>query len=184
MLSVLEELRVPIDCIVGTSMGALVGGTYASGLTAAEVDTAVRGISFQEAIGFEGERKHQSMRRKLAGDIYSNRFEFGIRDGGLTAPSGFINTQNIEQTIGLLVSRSLGCRDFDKLPIPFRAIATDMQTGEMVVLDSGDLPHALRASMSIPGIFAPVIIDGRVLGDGGLSRNRRSISPARPAPTS
>ena len=171
VLSVLEELRVPIDCIVGTSMGALVGGTYASGLTAAEVAAAIRRISFQEAIGFEGERRHQSMRRKLAGDIYSNRFEFGLRDDGLTAPSGFINTQNIEQTIGLLVSRSLGVRDFDKLPIPFRAIATDMQTGEMVVLDSGDLPHALRASMSIPGIFAPVIIDGRVLGDGGLSRN-------------
>ena len=171
VLSVLEELRVPVDCIVGTSMGALVGGTYASGLTAAEVDTAIRGISFQEAIAFEGERKHQSMRRKLAGEIYSNRFEFGIRDGGLTAPSGFINSQNIEQTIGLLVSRSLGVRDFDKLPIPFRALATDMQTGEMVVLDSGDLPHALRASMSVPGVFAPVTLDGRVLGDGGLSRN-------------
>jgi NTE family protein len=171
VLSVLEELRVPVDCVVGTSMGALVGGTYASGLTAAEVDTAIRRISFQEAIGFEGERRQQSMRRKLAGDIYSNRFEFGLRDGGLTAPSGFISTQNIEQTIGLLVSRSLGVRDFDKLAIPFRAIATDMQTGEMVVLDSGDLPHALRASMSIPGVFAPVIIDGRVLGDGGLSRN-------------
>jgi NTE family protein len=171
VLSVLEELRVPVDCIVGTSMGALVGGTYASGLTAAEVDDAVRRISFQEAIGFEGERRHQSMRRKLAGDIYSNRFEFGLRDGGITAPSGFINTQNIEQTIGLLVSRSLGVRDFDKLPIRFRAIATDMQTGEMVVLDSGDLPHALRASMSVPGVFAPVTLDGRVLGDGGLSRN-------------
>jgi NTE family protein len=111
VLSVLEELRVPIDCIVGTSMGALVGGTYASGLTAAEVDTAVRGISFQETIGFEGERKHQSMRRKLAGDIYSNRFEFGVHEDGLTAPSGFINTQNIEQTIALPVSRSLGVRD-------------------------------------------------------------------------
>jgi NTE family protein len=171
VLSVLEELRVPIDCIVGTSMGALVGGTYASGLTAAEVDAAIRGISFQEAIAFEGERRHQSMRRKLAGDIYSNRFEFGVRDGGLTAPSGFINTQNVEQTIGLLVSRSLGVRDFDELPIPFRAIATDMQTGEMVVLDSGDLPQALRASMSVPGVFAPVTLDGRVLGDGGLSRN-------------
>ncbi len=171
VLSVLEELRVPVDCIVGTSMGALVGGTYASGMTAAEVETAIRGISFQEAIGFEGERKHQSMRRKLAGDIYSNRFEFGIRDSGLTAPSGFINTQNIEQTIGLLVSRSLGVRDFDELAIPFRAIATDMQTGEMVVLDAGDLPHALRASMSVPGVFAPVTLDGRVLGDGGLSRN-------------
>jgi NTE family protein len=171
VLSVLEEMRVPVDCIVGTSVGALVGGTYASGLTAAEVDKAIRGISFQQAIAFEGERAHQPMRRKLAGDIYSNRFEFGVRNGGLTAPAGFINTQNIEQTIGLLVARSLGVRDFDRLPIPFRAVATDMQTGDMVVLAQGDLAEAMRASMSVPGVFAPVIIDGRVLGDGGLSRN-------------
>jgi NTE family protein len=171
VLSVLEEMRIPIDCIVGTSMGALVGGTYASGLTAVEVDEAIRGISFQQALAFEGERAHQPMRRKLAGDIYSNRFEFGVRHGGLTAPAGFINTQNIEQTIGLLVARSIGVRDFDRLPIPFRAIATDMQTGEMVVLAQGDLAEAMRASMSIPGVFAPVTLDGRVLGDGGLSRN-------------
>ncbi len=171
VLTVLEELRIPIDCVVGTSMGALVGGTYASGQTAAEVEKAIRGISFQRAIAFEGERKHQPMRRKLAGDIYSNSLEFGLRDGGFIAPSGFISSQNIEQTIAALVSRSLGVRDFDELPIPFRAVATDMQTGEMVVLASGDLPHALRASMSVPGVFAPVTLDGRVLGDGGLTRN-------------
>jgi NTE family protein len=171
VLTVLEELRIPIDCVVGTSMGALVGGTYASGMTAREVDEAIRGISFREAIAFEGLRENLPMRRKLAGDIYSNGFEFGVRDGRLTAPSGFINTQNIEQTISQLVSRSLGVRDFDQMPIPFRAIATDMQTGEMVVLADGNLPHALRASMSVPGVFAPVTLDGRVLGDGGLTRN-------------
>ncbi len=171
VLTVLEELRIPIDCVVGTSMGALVGGTYASGMTAREVDEAIRGISFQQALAFEGQRPQLPMRRKLAGDIYSNGFEFGVRDGGLTAPGGFINTQNIEQTISLLVSRSLGVREFDRLPIPFRAIATDMQTGEMVVLAEGSLPHALRASMSVPGVFAPVTLDGRVLGDGGLTRN-------------
>jgi len=171
VLTVLEDLHIPIDCVVGTSMGALVGGTYASGMTAREVDEAVRGISFREAIAFEGMRENLPMRRKLAGDIYSNGFEFGVRDRRLTAPSGFINTQNIEQTISQLVSRSLGVRDFDQMPIPFRAIATDMQTGEMVVLADGDLPHALRASMSLPGVFAPVTLDGRVLGDGGLTRN-------------
>jgi NTE family protein len=171
VLTVLEELRIPIDCVVGTSVGALVGATYASGMTAREVDEAMRGISFQQAIAFEGQRPQLPMRRKLAGDIYSNGFEFGVRDGGLTAPGGFINTQNIEQTVSLLVSRSLGVREFDRLPIPFRAIATDMQTGEMVVLAEGSLPHALRASMSVPGVFAPVTLDGRVLGDGGLTRN-------------
>ncbi len=111
------------------------------------------------------------MRRKLAGNIYSNSLSFGVRDGSLVAPSGLINTQNVDLTIQYLVSRSRGIAEFDKLPIPFRAVATDMQTGEMVVLDRGDLALAMRASMAVPGAFSPVRMDGRILGDGGLTRN-------------
>ena len=171
VLTMLEDMRVPIDCVVGTSMGALVGGTYAAGMTAAEVERAVGEISWSQAIGFEGWRQKLPMRRKLAGRTYSNSLEFGYRDGGLSAPSGIINTQNIEQTIRRLVARSLGTDDFDRLPIAFRAIATDMMTGEMVVLSRGDLAQAMRASMAVPGVFAPVTIDGRTLGDGSLTRN-------------
>jgi NTE family protein len=171
VLTMLEDMRVPVDCVVGTSMGALVGGTYASGMTAEEVEKAVAGISWAEAIGFAGWRQKLPMRRKLAGRTYSNNFEFGFRDGNVAAPSGIINTQNIEQTIRHLVSRSLGTDDFDELPIPFRAIATDMLTGEMVVLSQGDLAQAMRASMAVPGVFSPVTIDGRTLGDGSLTRN-------------
>jgi NTE family protein len=171
VLTLLEDMRIPIDCVVGTSMGALIGGTYAAGMTAAEVDEAVAAISWAEAIGFEGWRQKLPMRRKLAGRTYSNNFEFGFRDGSVAAPSGIINTQNIEQTIRHLVSRSLGTSDFDRLPIPFRAIATDMLTGEMVVLSQGDLAQAMRASMAVPGVFSPVTIDGRTLGDGSLTRN-------------
>ncbi|HET9694634.1 MAG TPA: patatin-like phospholipase family protein, partial [Steroidobacteraceae bacterium] len=171
VLTMLEDMRIPIDCIVGTSMGALVGGTYAAGMTAAEVEQAIREISWSQTIGFEGWRQKLPMRRKLAGRTYSNNFEFGLRDGSLAAPSGIINAQNVEQTIRYLVARSLGTTDFDRLPIPFRAIATDMMTGEMVVLAEGDLAQSMRASMAVPGIFAPVTIDGRTLGDGGLTRN-------------
>jgi len=171
VLGVLDELRVPVDCVVGTSMGALVGGAFASGHDAASLDRAVHSISWQEAIAFKGQRERKPMRRKLQGVTYSNSLEFGLRDGRLSAPSGFINAQNIEQTIQQLVSRSRGIKDFDALPIPFRAIATDMQRGEMVVLSSGNLAQAMRASMSVPGVFAPVTVDGRVLGDGGLTRN-------------
>ena len=171
VLDVLDELRIPVDCVVGTSMGALVGGAYASGLNARELDKAVREISWQEAIAFKGQREKMPIHRKLAGVTYSNSLEFGVREGRLTAPSGFINTQNIEQTIQQLVSRSRGIRDFDALPIPYRAIATDMQRGEMVVLSSGNLAQAMRASMAVPGVFSPVTVEGRVLGDGGLSRN-------------
>jgi NTE family protein len=171
VLDVLDELRIPVDCIVGTSMGALVGGTYASGMSADELDAAIRSISWQEAIARSGLRRQVPMRRKLAGNIYSNSLEFGVRDGRLIAPSGFINSQNVDLTIQYLVGRSRGITEFDQLPIPFRAVATDMQTGQMVVLDRGDLALALRASMAVPGVFSPVSIDGRILGDGGLTRN-------------
>ncbi|HEX7375342.1 MAG TPA: patatin-like phospholipase family protein, partial [Steroidobacteraceae bacterium] len=171
VISLLEELRIPIDCVVGTSMGALVGGTYASGQTADELLASILGISWADAIAFKGYREKQPMRRKLAGVTYSNSLQFGVKDGNITTPRGFINTQNIEQTIKSLVSRSLGENDFDHLPIPFRAVATDMQTGDMVVLSQGDLAQAMRASMAVPGIFAPVNVDGKILGDGGLTRN-------------
>ena len=171
VLAALEELRIPIDCVVGTSMGALVGGTFAAGRTAGEVEDAIRAISWQEAIARRGLRSKVPMRRKLAGGTYSNGLEFGLRDGRLTAPSGFISTQNIDLTIQYLVARSRNVTDFDRLPIPFRAVATDMQRGEMVVLSGGDLAQAMRASMAVPGVFAPVTIDGRILGDGGLTRN-------------
>ena len=171
VLGVLDELRIPVDCIVGTSMGALVGGTYASGMNADELAKSFEAISWQDTIGRRGVRKHVPMRRKLAGGTYSNSLEFGVRDGGLVAPSGLINTQNVDLTIQYLVGRSRGVTKFDDLPIPFRAVATDMQSGEMVVLDRGDLALAMRASMAVPGVFSPVNIDGRILGDGGLTRN-------------
>lgn len=171
VITLLEDMRIPIDCVVGTSMGALVGGTYAAGMTADELQQAIGNISWAETIGFAGRREKLPMRRKLAGRTYTNTLEFGYRDGEVAAPVGFINTQNIEQTIRTLVSRSLGTSDFDQLPIPFRAIATDMLSGDMVVLKDGDLALAMRASMAVPGVFSPVQIDGRTLGDGGLTRN-------------
>ena len=171
VLDVLDELRIPVDCIVGTSMGALVGGTYASGMSADELDRAFRSISWQDAIARRSLRAQVPMRRKLAGGTFSNSLEFGVRDGSLMAPSGLISSQNVDLTIQYLVGRSRGIADFDKLPIPFRAVATDMQSGEMVVLDSGDLALAMRASMAVPGVFSPVSMQGRILGDGGLTRN-------------
>jgi NTE family protein len=171
VLRVLDELRIPIDCVAGTSMGALVGGTFAAGTDAEELERAIREISWQDTIAFQGQRVKQPMRRKLAGVTYSNSLEFGLRDGSLTAPPGLFNSQNIDRTIASLVARSRGTSDFDGLAIPFRAIATDMQKGEMVVLSEGDLATAMRASMSVPGVFAPVALDGRLLGDGGLTRN-------------
>jgi NTE family protein len=171
VLGVLEELRIPVDCIIGTSMGALVGGTYASGTGAAELETAIRAISWQDTIARSGLRAQVPIRRKIAGSPYSNGLEFGWRDDRIVGRSGLLSTQNVDLTIQYLVSRSRTVAEFDRLPIPFRAVATDMQSGEMVVLDRGDLALAMRASMAVPGVFSPVSMHGRVLGDGGLTRN-------------
>jgi NTE family protein len=171
VLKALEELHIPVDCVVGTSVGALVGGIYATGNTAAQVDERIRAIDWSETLAFTALREQSPMRRKQAGITYSNSIEFGITDKGVSSPPGVINTQHVEQTIRDLVRTSGVSDDFDKLAIPYRAVATDMQSGKMKVLERGDLAQAMRASMAVPGVFAPVIVDKRVLADGGMVRN-------------
>ncbi len=171
VLKVLEELRVPIDCIAGTSMGALVGAGYASGIPAAELEGFVTGIDWKSVVGGLGQRDLQPIEQKRAGVTYSNNIEVGIKDGSLLLPGGLVNTSGIEDLLRSYVARSRMQPDFDRLPIPYRAVATDMITGTMVVIDSGDIATAMRASMAIPGAFAPVVTDKHILSDGGMVRN-------------
>jgi NTE family protein len=171
VLKVLEQLHVPIDCIAGTSMGALVGGGYASGIPAAELETFVTTIDWGKVVGSQGRRDLEPIEQKRAGATYSNEFEFGLTSDGLTLPGGLVNTSNIEDLLRTYVASARMLDQFDKLPIPFRAVATDMVTGQMVVLKDGDLATAMRASMAIPGAFAPVVMDKLILNDGGLVRN-------------
>jgi NTE family protein len=171
VLKVLEEMRIPIDCIAGTSMGALVGGGYASGIPAEDLETFVTGIDWKAVVGGVGRRDLQTMEEKRAGTTYSNDIELGLRQKRVVLPAGIVNTSSIEDLLRSYVARSRSQADFDKLPIPFRAVATDMISGGMVVLDSGDLATAMRASMAIPGAFAPVETDQYVLSDGGMVRN-------------
>jgi NTE family protein len=171
VLKVLEEMRIPIDCIAGTSMGALVGAGYASGIPAAELQEFVVGIDWKSVVGGLGQRDLQPIEQKRAGVTYSNDFEFGLKDGKVLLPSGIVETANIENLLRTYVARARMQADFDRLPIPFRAVATDMLSGEMVVLESGDLATAMRASMAIPGAFSPVVTDQYILSDGGMVRN-------------
>lgn len=171
VLRVLDELRVPVDCVAGTSMGALVGATFASGLPPAELEAAVRAINWSQTVGSEGLREREPIQRKLAGITYSNGLEIGFSEGRLRVPGGLLKTQDIEEVLRLLVADARSVRDFDALALPFRAVATDMQAGEMVVLGSGDLTEAMRASMAVPGAFSPVVLGDRVLADGGMMRN-------------
>ncbi len=171
VLKVLEELHVPISCIAGTSMGALIGGGYASGIPADELENFLIHIDWKRVVGNQGQRALEPVEQKRAGATYSNNFEFGITPEGITTPGGFIDTSNIEDLLRVYVAKARLETDFNKLPIPFRAIATEMVSGKMVVLDNGDLATAMRASMAIPGAFAPVVIDNMILSDGGLVRN-------------
>jgi len=171
VLKVLEEMHVPIDCIAGTSMGALVGGGYASGIPAKGLEEFVTGIDWKSVVGGVGRRDLQTMEQKRAGVTYSNDIELGLQEGRVVLPAGIVNTSSIEDLLRTYVARARAQTDFDKLPIPYRAVATDMISGGMVVIDSGDLATAMRASMAIPGAFAPVETEKYVLSDGGMVRN-------------
>ncbi len=171
VLQVLAEQQIPVDCIVGTSMGALIGGTFASGMPAEEIERATVAINWAKTVGNEGLRDRTPINRKLEGTNYSNSLELGIKNGKITLPGGLLKTQDIEDVIRDLVNDARFQRDFDKLPIPFRAVATDMVTGDMVVLGTGDLSVAMRASMAVPGAFSAVVIGDQVLSDGGMVRN-------------
>lgn len=171
VLKVLEELRVPIDAIAGTSMGALVGGGYASGLTADEMDAAVTSVDWNQLFDDDPPRAEWPMRRKEESLRPTFGFAIGRRDGKFSLPKGAISGQEVLLYLSELTKGAEGVEYFDQLPIPFRAVATDLETGEMVVMDQGPLPLAMRASMAVPGVFAPLETEDRIYVDGGLVRN-------------
>jgi NTE family protein len=171
VLKVLEELHVPIDCIAGTSMGALAGGGYASGIPAQQMEAFLKGINWKHVIGGLGHRDLEPIEQKRQGVIYSNKLQMGIKESGIVLAPGLVDTSAIDDLLRGFVGQARSQANFDRLPIPFRAIATDMVSGQMVVLDHGDIAMAMRASMAIPGAFAPVVIGDQTLSDGGLVRN-------------
>lgn len=172
VLEVLEKMHVPIYCITGTSMGSIVGGLYASGMSTAEIKEALATIDWEDAFNDNIPREDRSFRRKRDDDLYLIKRKPGIGDDGkIKLPTGFLQGQKIDLIFKELVLPVSDIRDFDELSIPFRAVATDITTGEAVVLGSGDLAKSMRASMSVPSIFAPVEMGGRLLVDGGVSNN-------------
>ncbi len=170
VLKVLEELRVPVHCIAGTSMGSIIGGAYASGLSPAEMEKLIIGTNWGEVFTDKPPRAEISMRRKA--DDFKNLYapEFGIQEG-LTLPKGLIAGVSVESFLREVTQSAAQISDFSLLPIPFRAVAADIATGEEVVMSRGSLAEALRASMSLPGIVPPVERDGRLLVDGGIANN-------------
>ncbi|WP_454743108.1 patatin-like phospholipase family protein [Cupriavidus necator] len=170
VLKVLEELRVPVDCIAGTSMGSLVGGAYATGMSPAEMERLVGGLSTEKIFKERPPRQDLTVRRKL--DDFTNLVtpEIGVQARGLLLPKGAVSGVQLETVLRQL-ARTPGYRDFDKLPIPYRAVATDLVAGTPVVFSQGELANVMRASMSVPGAVAPAEYEGRLLVDGGLTDN-------------
>lgn len=171
VLKVLEQLRVPIDAIAGTSMGAVVGGLYASGMTAEEIDAALTSIDWEDAFRDRPARSLLNFRRRSEDSDFLVQLPLGFREGRFHVPAGLIQGQKLTQKLRELTLPAAAVTDFDALPTPFRAVATNLESGEAVVLSEGDLASALRASLSAPGIFTPVDLDGHLLVDGGLANN-------------
>ena len=171
VLKVLEDLKVPIDCIAGTSMGAVVGGLYASGMSAGEIDATMRSVDWQAAFRDAPPRRDLAFRRKQDDKNFLVRLPLGLKHGHILLPKGLIQGQQLQELLRQLTLPFGSNTNFDQLPTPFRAVATDLETGQVVLLEQGDLSVAMRASISAPGVFAPVDYDGRLLVDGGLAEN-------------
>ncbi len=170
VLRVLEELHVPVDIIVGTSMGAIIGASYASGASVDEMEQALPRLTTRALFNDDPDRDEMSMRAKREDLLPFIGPQFGVGADGLRLPRGAVSGIALEAHLRSLV-KAKGERDFDALPIPFRAVATDITTGQMTVFRRGDLATVIRASMAVPGLVAPLDLDGKLYVDGGLTRN-------------
>jgi NTE family protein len=171
VLKALEELQIPIDYIAGTSMGAIVGGFYAAGHSVASIEEILEQTDWTAALSDAPERSGKTMRKKALDSNFLIPLRIGFNGGDIQLPLGVIEGQKIDQILKRAILMVKDTNDFDGLRIPFKALATDLVTGEEVVMASGSLTNALRASMSVPGFFAPVVMNGRKLVDGGLANN-------------
>jgi NTE family protein len=173
VLQMLEDLRVPIDCIAGTSMGALVGGSYAAGVSPEKMRDVLSQSDLVELFDDLPPRSEIPLRIKR--DSYRPLFDFtvGFRDGEVLLPTGASAGYKFEFFLKDLIGQgpSIAGLDFDELPTPFRAIATDLESGDMRVFSEGELIKVMRASMSLPGVIAPTRIGAHIYVDGGLVRN-------------
>jgi NTE family protein len=171
VLKVLERLRIPVDYVAATSMGAVVGGLYASGMSPADMEREITAVHWPTLLSDSPPRRDVSFRTKEEDAQFPLPLEIGFRDGQFKSFKGALSGSNLELFLHELTRGVDSVPTFDQLPIPFRAIATDMLSGHEVVFDRGPIYKAMRASMSVPGMFAPAEIDGRILGDGGLVNN-------------
>ena len=171
VLRVLEQLRIPVDYVAGTSMGSIIGGLYATGMTSQQLEQVIQKLNFEDIFSDNTTRAERPFRRKSDDDLALFGPKFGVGPKSSLLPKGAISGQKIQFLFETVVSDRIQTNDFDELPIPFRAIAADIVTGKPVIIANGDLATAMRASMSLPGLFSPVDFAGHLLVDGAVINN-------------
>lgn len=169
VLKVLEKTGVKIDYIGGTSMGAIIGGLYASGYNASQIDSIFRSTNFDELLGDYIPRSSKNFYGKRNDELYALTLPFQKLKIGI--PRSYSKGMYTFNLISRLTHNVRHVRDFNQLPIPFFCIATDIETGKQVLLDKGYLPQAIRASAALPTVFSPVELNGQLLVDGGVANN-------------
>ena len=165
----LEEHRIPIDVAAGTSMGGLVGGAYATGMEPDELQTFITTLNWDQLFG-ASTFAYKNIRRKTDARAYPSRLEFGLK-GGIVPPTALNSGEDVELLLGRIAAPYFDIQDFDDLPTPFRTVAVDLLSAQPVVMRSGSLADAMRATMSLPLIFPPIEVNGQVLIDGGTMDN-------------
>ena len=165
-----EEHRIPIDYLAGTSMGGLVGGAYASGLSPDEIESMMKQADWDLMFLGDSPYKYKTFRRKEDARAFPGMLDFGLK-GGFKLPSGLNAGQQVELMLDTIALPYFAVKNFDELPTPFRCVATDIRAGVPLVMSDGSFARALRATMSIPAVFTPVALDERLLVDGGALNN-------------
>jgi NTE family protein len=171
VLRALKEMRIPIDMVVGTSMGAVVGGAYAAGRSVDDLDDMIRTTSWDSVVADRPARDALDYRRREEDLLLPSRIELAVTQNGFTLPPAAAGNAALEQALTRLLPKGMKLEKIDHLPLPFRSVASDLVTGEMVELIDTPLFITLRASLAVPGMFAPVYINNRLVVDGGLVRN-------------
>ncbi|NNE35963.1 MAG: BamA/TamA family outer membrane protein, partial [Rhodothermales bacterium] len=168
-LRVIEDADLPVDIVTGTSMGSFIGGLYAIGYSVDQIDSLLHAEDWQTLFEDDSPRRQQTLESRIADE--GVLLSLPLRGGQVELPVGLVSGQRISQLLARLMFPAWSVRDFSTLPVRFGALAADLANGDGVLLNAGHMPDAIRASISIPSIFDPVMIDGRTLIDGGVTRN-------------
>ncbi|OYO31800.1 patatin-like phospholipase family protein [Janthinobacterium sp. PC23-8] len=171
VLKVLQELHVPVDLVVGTSMGGVVGGAYAAGASVADLEKMARETDWQRVVADRPPREELAFRRREEDLLLSSRIEFGVSRDGISTPPAAASNAALERALNRLLPPGMRDRPASALPLPFRSVASDLVNGELVELVDTPLFLSMRASLAVPGVFAPVRVNNRLVVDGGLVRN-------------